>query len=265
MGGRTSCLHPRRAPPPRYHVPVPFEEHPVFKPPKDAAAPLFRYMDLGKFVSLLERRALFFTRSDRLGDTFEGSLTKANLELRPELFAGIPEAMWPKLVVTRRQMRFWTFINCWTSSSTESVAMWRLYVGDGNGLAVESTYERLIAAIGGELRVFVGSVQYADWNRSIIPEGNMLTPFLYKRIGFEYEREIRAIIQDLPIVDKKVDWSHPLKPGLTVPVDVTRLVTRIRLSPVTDHWYREVVESVIEKYGYAVEVTQSDLAGDPVF
>ena len=49
-------------------------------PPSDAI--LWRYMDFTKFVALLEMRALFFARSDKLNDPFEGSLPKRNIEAR---------------------------------------------------------------------------------------------------------------------------------------------------------------------------------------
>ena len=39
-------------------------------PPDDVV--LWRYMDFTKFVSLLEKSALFFPRADKLGDPFEG-------------------------------------------------------------------------------------------------------------------------------------------------------------------------------------------------
>jgi hypothetical protein len=53
--------------------------------------------------------------------------------------------------------------------------------------------------------------------------------------------------------------------GIKIAVDVPGLIARVRLSPVVEHWYREVVESIIAKYGYDLEVVQSDLAGEPVF
>lgn len=34
---------------------------------------LWRYMDLAKFLALLEDRALYFARADKLGDPFEGA------------------------------------------------------------------------------------------------------------------------------------------------------------------------------------------------
>ena len=40
----------------------------------DADAGLWRYVDFAKFVDLLDRRALFFARADRVGDAWEGSV-----------------------------------------------------------------------------------------------------------------------------------------------------------------------------------------------
>ena len=56
-----------------------YQELPIFELPPDDAT-LWRYMDFTKFVSLLEKQALFFSKPDRLGDPFEGSLPKKNLE-----------------------------------------------------------------------------------------------------------------------------------------------------------------------------------------
>lgn len=53
--------------------------HPYTIPAPDAK--LWRYMDLAKFLSLLESCSLFFTRLDHFQDPFEGALgTKKNEE-----------------------------------------------------------------------------------------------------------------------------------------------------------------------------------------
>ena len=69
-----------------------FAEHPDLNPPQDNAV-LWRYMDFTKFVSLLDRRALYFSRADKLGDPFEGSLSHINRLTRPHRLTqiGIPE------------------------------------------------------------------------------------------------------------------------------------------------------------------------------
>jgi hypothetical protein len=59
-----------------------YKEHQVFEKPTDENTRIWRYLDFTKFVSLLDRQALFFTRVDKLGDAFEGSSSKADILLR---------------------------------------------------------------------------------------------------------------------------------------------------------------------------------------
>jgi hypothetical protein len=53
-------------------------EHPNFSHPTDRTIALWRYMDLSKFVALLQTGKLYFARADKLGDPFEGSVTRLN-------------------------------------------------------------------------------------------------------------------------------------------------------------------------------------------
>lgn len=49
-----------------------------FHDPPPSEAILWRYMDFTKFVSLLEKSALFFARADKLDDPFEGFIPTNN-------------------------------------------------------------------------------------------------------------------------------------------------------------------------------------------
>ena len=63
-----------------------YEEHPACTSPPPNAI-LWRYMDFMKYVSLLDRKALFFGRVDKLGDPFEGFYTRRKY---PIAAGGIP-------------------------------------------------------------------------------------------------------------------------------------------------------------------------------
>ena len=63
-----------------------YKEHPVFEKPENENTKIWRYLDFTKFVSLLDKSALFFTRADRLNDPFEGSYSKVNIQLRPVVY-----------------------------------------------------------------------------------------------------------------------------------------------------------------------------------
>lgn len=60
-----------------------YETHPAFQQPSRETM-IWRYMSFAKFVSLLEKKALFFARLDRLGDPFEGSPPRLDVELMVE-------------------------------------------------------------------------------------------------------------------------------------------------------------------------------------
>ena len=49
------------------------EQHPVFEAPSDPDLFIWRYMDLAKFLSMLQDEALHFARADKMSDEFEGS------------------------------------------------------------------------------------------------------------------------------------------------------------------------------------------------
>jgi hypothetical protein len=59
-----------------------YVEHKVFKPPEDENAVIWRYMDIAKFVWLLEHEALYFPRADLLGDPHEGAIPEVNRRTR---------------------------------------------------------------------------------------------------------------------------------------------------------------------------------------
>ena len=49
------------------------KQHKSFKEPEDVEAKIWRYLDLAKFLAMIEKKTLFFCRIDKLGDPFEGS------------------------------------------------------------------------------------------------------------------------------------------------------------------------------------------------
>jgi hypothetical protein len=104
-----------------------------------------------------------------------------------------------------------------------------------------------------------------DFESEVIPLGNAFYPFLHKRESFAHEQEVRAVIMQLPIGDDKtIDWSKSVS-GLSVPVDLRRLVKGVYLAPNTPSWVHELVESILHKYRLRVPLHESALAGEPIY
>ena len=183
---------------------------------------------------------------------------------------------------TIKTMRELHFINCWYLGEDESDAMWKLYSGVDEGVCIQSTFDSLVASLTGtEERVFIGKVKYLDYKKDAIDESEVLAPFISKRLSFQHERELRAVVWRMRDTDyayfnydgspaTKENWQYtnfvnkyPDRHGLNIAVDVSKLVHAIYISPTSPVWFASLVHTMTEKLGYSFEITQSALADKP--
>jgi hypothetical protein len=230
-----------------------------FPQPDDPSVKVWRYLDLPRFIWLLSTGGLAFARVDSLEDPFEGSVPPSVYEewkrRHPDLIA-----------TARRGLRKQAFVSCWHANNTESEAMWRLYCGSHDGIALQTTYEKLDASL--PRGVFLGQVSYLDYECDTDPPRDTLALLMRKRQAFEHEHEIRALI-----------WP-PEAPGEIVPRDLgedTHVINvrwqaqdfldRIYVSPYAEEWYRDVVVSLLQKYaaGLVDRLTWSHMRGVPLY
>jgi hypothetical protein len=263
---------------------MPYEEHPEFSPPNKPDAKIWRYMDFKKFLSMLENQALFFSRLDVLAgkDPYEGLLTNLNARLEEVEYSEVPEEIWKAQGITEKiwvaiqaskvdsrrfvkRQREFAFVNSWCVSEHESAAMWPLYTESGEGIAVQSTFNHLVESLAsyGDFDVHIGEIRYLDYNTEAIPQGNVLSPLITKRKGFEHEKELRALIWN------GKDSLHNKEPdsalGLSVPVDLNQLIDNIYVSPESPQWFLELVVGITKKYEMEKSVIQSDLMSKPLY
>lgn len=243
-----------------------YKKHDLFKSPPPKAA-LWRYIDFTKFVSLLDRSALFFVRADKLGDPFEGSYTKHNKEMRQQIYQGdIPEEVLRSLYEFVRNNRQNIMLSCWHRNEHESAAMWRLYSRESDGIAIRTDFDSLSKSLTGVADTYIGSVSYVDYTSTFIREDNLLAPFIYKRKSFEHEREVRALIARLPSHngDAAVIPDNPAV-GVYEPTDLSILIKEIVVAPYAEDWFLRLVESVASRYGLEAVVNRSSDSQEPVW
>jgi len=240
---------------------MPSSKNPLLKPPSNPRIKIWRYMDFTKFVSLLEDEALFFCRGDSFEDPFEGSYTKLNLEIAATEWGIL------SLGVSHIYMRIrqWTMINCWHMNEHESAAMWRLYAKTNEAICIQSTYERLRQCL--DEKTYIGEVKYIDYNTDAIPEYDSVSAFLHKRKSFEHEREVRAIIQELPTTSENYENYDAAPPdsGISKKVNLDQLIEAIYIAPFSPAWFHGLVKKVVAKYGLNKPVNQSSLDDKPTF
>ena len=120
-----------------------YKKDPRFETPDDALK-IWRYMNFGKFQSLISDKILFFCSIDTLKkmDPYEGSYYACKLLNEVDLsdaqhFVNQIDRCDPPIAV-----------NCWHLSEYESMAMWKIYSRE-KGIAIQTTIQKLKDAFNG--------------------------------------------------------------------------------------------------------------------
>ena len=234
-------------------------------PPDDAV--LWRYMSFTKFASLMTKKALFFARADKLGDPFEGSLSWLNVELFPYIHGSMPTEYQDTLRIYFRNLPRFTLINCWHENETESDAMWKLYAGNGEGVAIKTTYRLLKESLTGKGLTYLRRVNYVNYDTTRIRDNDPTPPFIHKRRSFEHEREVRAIIRKQYLRNNEiiVDGPDICDVGIYIDVEVNTVIQEVFVPPYADDWFRDLVQAIAETYGLQAPVRRSTLSAQPVW
>ncbi len=201
--------------------------------PREPHAAVWRYLNFAKFMWLLEARALFLPYTDLFLDALEGGRRRPSHD--------------DERVRARRAA-----VSSWHASEHESEAMWRIYSPPQEALALRSTYERLRAGLPDYVRIHL--VQYSDTPPAT---DDPLLPFFFKRKAYEHEKELRAVVGRPPAGSNVIEEEN----GWQLPVDVSRVIERVYVSPFSQQWFYDLVQGVIRRYGLGIPVERSELTG----
>ena len=130
------------------YLKIPREIHSACRLPDNLDNTVWRYMDCGKFQSLLRESALYLCRVDRLQDRFEGTYSRQQLlDMDAWLESRVPGKWATEVITTERQgrtrYRKRMYISCWCVSEFDLDLMWKAYVRNPPGVAIKSTVKRL--------------------------------------------------------------------------------------------------------------------------
>ena len=157
---------------------------------------------------------------------------------------------------TNMSFRQGTYINCWYESDFESIAMWQLYSKDNqNAIAIKSSYQRLIAAIG-NAKAKIGRVNYIDYAN---PPQQFGGKYWYKSNHFEHENEVRLMPEW-----RITDWDN-IPTGMQLPVELSLLISDVYVSPWAQPWLLNLVRELCMMYNLDVPVVESIIAKKPYY
>lgn len=255
---------------------VDVEEYESFKTPTNKDVQIWRYMDLAKYLAILQRRSLFFPRATLLGDPFEGSSTKMMVAARQYLIANrttdpalasykdLPDNFSDIMGKAQKSMIEKYLISCWHMNEHESAAMRKLYLQSNEGVCIQSTYRRLRSYI--PKCVFIGEVSYIDYETEGFSARNGFNFIMHNRKSFEHERELRAVFWEMHGISDAQPYKQKIEPaGLWIEVDLPSLIETVHISPATAPWLVRVIQEVTAKYDLDIPVLQSTMGGSPLY
>jgi hypothetical protein len=214
-------------------------------------ARIWRYSDLAKFVRMLDTKKLFFASAKALTDVYEGTLTRPSLQKAVVLYAQgqdvNPERIFEFIAKIPAQM---LGVNCWHLNDNESPAMWQMYARDHQGIAIQSTFDRLARSFATyETHVYIGKVKYVDYDKATIDPRDIKQWMLHKRLEFAHENELRAVtfLKDHNAL------------GIEVACDLSVLIEKVYIAPVAPDYQIDVVRAVCKRFDFPIEITPSSL------
>lgn len=239
---------------------MPMESQSYLQMPPDSCV-LWRYMDLPKFLALLQHASLHFCRADRFEDGWEGACNDADRKM--EWFGQVSRYV--------KSNKYLHFVHCWHRGHHESAAMWKLYGHEGSNIAIRTSVGRLRKALStSEHHILGGNVAYVDY--SIAPEsiGIGYAPFFRKRLSFAYENEFRLVVWK-PHYSEDQKYLLPGNPDcnpvvLPISISVRDLVESVLVSPKSEEWYVELLQALVEKFELSPQiVSKSPLEIGPLW
>lgn len=220
---------------------------------------LRRYMDLPKLLDLLHYRALYIQRADGFKDRLEGALFPSLRALMNQTYTDGHQP--DNADCFYRRARIGNYVSCWTKSGKDSMALWQLYGGVSNSVAVTTTVERLLlTAATWDREVSIHLVEYVDHLKMRTYVINDYKDVLkFKHEAYSYEKELRVLVPQ-----QGDDWeSNPM--GLRLPVpDLDVLVRSVVIAPEASSEFYETIKKLCSKYGLEAPVRRSKLAFVPV-
>ena len=216
----------------------------------DNSQKLWRYMNLSKFVSLIEKNALWLARADTFRDKHEGRFPDEMRTIIEKAYEGFGDDD-PSIVKDaddfQDYLRKNTFLSCWHKNFDENMVMWEIYGRDNNALAIQTTVEAMknsvdFSKLSGH-SLILKNVTYlrADEISGVLKYEEC---FFIKRPHFSFEEEVRISLDTYSRFNpsKKTPYGHELS------VNINGLIEKILIHPDSPDWFMDVTNSITKKY-----------------
>ena len=256
--------------------------------PEEENVPVWRYLELFKLLWALREKKLWLTLLNRFNDPFEASVptqtkyddvaAQGNPNHMKQIWPHFPSCSPPysvdqsgerhsSLSRRRRALLRAAHASCWRLGD-ESEAMWRLYCGGADGVAMRSTFSKLRDSIS-DNHTIVSKVEYIDYKTGrFVRHNHDYDPALHKRSAFAHEREVRVLrAKKEDFLRAGDDENFSCDEHVEVAWDPEAVIEDIVLSPLIRSEYVDVFTLAIHQLSptLADRVHRSELTERPQY
>lgn len=206
---------------------------------------IWRYMDLWKFLDLIDNQKLYLSRTDLLADKYEGTVPRQSIVL---------ESL---NTHSEKYLKENVYISCWTTRKYEDYALWKIYTDYRTAIAIKSTVARLVESISDNKSIQrIGLVKYVNHSDDYVFQDNYYQYFYEKRNFFSYEHELRLLTDKVEgIFDDFIETTM----GLYINVKSQALIEEIYLAPMADLNLKNLIELKLKNIGLEVPIRFSKI------
>jgi hypothetical protein len=215
--------------------------------------PLWQYLDLAKFVAMLETKCLWLNRTDLFIDESEAKIPKKMMSLIEEAYKKFASEGQHGVISSASEfeeyLRKNCFVNCWHRNDHQNMLFWENYGRSECSVAIKTSVESLFFSVEDnnlngyilELRPVVYDV-YTKYPDS--------TSIKYEDCAFikhqEYasEDEVRIGL----CTYSSIQPTKEKPKGYHLNCELSKMIEDIYVHPNSPDWFQEAFESMLRKY-----------------
>jgi len=211
---------------------------------------LWRYMDISKFISMLDSNAIWLARADTVKDKHEGRFPDDMRKRIKDAYRNFPDTDKSPVKDADDFQDYLvknTFISCWHKNLDENMVMWEIYGRENSSLAVQTTVGRIrsntdTSKLNGYSLIMKGiDYKNADEIQGVIKYEEC---FLRKRRHYVYEEEVRISLDTY----NKCAPTKNTPYGYLLPCKLNLIIESILVHPDCSDWFLKVINSICSKY-----------------
>jgi hypothetical protein len=228
-----------------------YKYHPRITTP-EADTVLWRYMDLWKFLDLVESNSIFLSRADLFEDKYEGLIANKKVQELDE-----KHKLKELNDFSENTLKKCTYISSWNGEKDETYPLWKIYTDYRNAISIKTSINNLIKSLETEIEStqFIGKVNYVDFNSpNYVFRANTFQFFLEKRDYFKFENETRIITE---LQYNGFEELLKLPTGIRIKVNLNTLIEEIKIAPLGDENFKKIIERKLNEKEIDASVSYS--------